>query len=65
MCKLRASGGGLGMMPKMGNPFPRLGFEMVPPPDGDRLPMIFPDFEENPGNKWASEMAPFLSANRG
>ena len=49
MGKLRGSGGGLGMMPKMGHPLPRLGFEMWTPPDCDRVSAIFPDFEENHG----------------
>jgi len=37
------------MLPKMGNHYPRLGFEMGPPAEGDRLSMIFPDFEANTG----------------
>ena len=34
---------------KMGHSWPRLGFEMGAPQDGDRLSAIFPGFEENPG----------------
>ena len=47
--KLRVSGGRLETMPKMGHILPRLGYKMGALPDGDRLPMISPDFEENPG----------------
>ena len=52
-------------MPEMGHTLPRLGFKMGPPPDGDRLSMISPDFEGNPGQPWGLQNGPILLANRG
>ena len=63
--KLMPSGGGMGAMPKMGHPYPRLGFEMGTALDGDRLYVISPDFEENPGQSMGLRNGPILLANRG
>ena len=48
------------MMPKMGNSYPRLGFEMGAPLDGDRMSMIFPDFEENHGQPLGLQNGPIF-----
>ena len=37
------------MTEKTLRPYPRLGFGIRPPEDGDKLPMISPDFEGNLG----------------
>ena len=66
MGKLSGSGGGLGVMPKMGHPLPRLGFEMWTRPDCDRVSAIFPDFEGNRAQSMGLRSgALFLLANRG
>ena len=61
MDKLRASGGGLEMAPEMGDPYPRLGFEMGPP-GGDGPSAIFPDFEENHGQAMGLRNGPFFAS---
>ena len=37
----------------------------VTSPGDDILPMIFPDFQENPGQPMGLQNGPFLSANHG
>ena len=52
-------------MSKMGHIPPRLGFGKGPPPDGDRLPMTPPDFEENHGQLMGIQNGLIVAANRG
>ena len=52
------------MVPKMGHALPRLGFKMGGPPNGDRLPMISPDFEENTEHPTGLQNGPIFLANR-
>ena len=44
---------------------PRLGFEMGPLADGDRLPAISPDSEGNPGQPMGLQNGPFWLSNHG
>ena len=62
MGKLRASVGWPEMMPEIGHSLPRLGFEMGASPDGDRLPMIFSDFEVNPGQSMGLLNGPIFAS---
>ena len=57
--KLRASGRGMREMPKMRHTLLRLWFKMGTPADGDRLPMVFPDNEENTEQPMGDRNAPF------
>ena len=65
MGKLRASVGGLEMMPEMGHSQPRLGPQNGSSSEDDILSMIFPDFEENLVQPMGLKMAPLLRANHG
>ena len=49
-------------IPKMGNTPPRLGFKTGGPQDGDRLPMVSPDFKENPGRPLGPQNGPIFAS---
>ena len=60
MGRIKRHWGSVEMMAKMGNPYARLRCEMGSSADGDRLSMISPDFEENPGQPLGLQNGPIF-----